>query len=606
MPLSTLPLEQLVAVRPVIRRVWGTFAWNPLGAALLYASVVLLAALTLSPYFAQTWDVATFIQAAHRFTDGGNPADLYAQSRAAQTWPYAYPPLHAVTVALALLIGNILRGLPDYVWARVPALLADVGVGLLLYRIVCARSGDRLVARAAMLLWLFNPILFYNTAVQGHFESEWLLFVLLAYVGLEHSRGILWPTVALAVAVLFKQTAVLFAIPFWAALLTKQRLLANGSADKGAASPWMPVLDSLLLLGFIGVAACLPFLLYSSDFLYMNLVYIGDVPVQTQSWVVGLLGLTRATREALSSDFFLIRYQAFVTIAATLVITWVGQRRRWGLYLTGMLVALAFFLTSKKVMGYYYVMLFPFLLIECLPRRRFDLALITLAATTWISLSPYYAVWGDPDHWWIYALLGSANSVFFLWLGFQMFGGVRRRLREWFEVIRLPWNAWPPLRRFVEADRPIWSRVRGWRGAPVLAEWSQARPVSPAPEIEAAGRADWNNPRVALFVALGLFAVAGLASFLQPLLPPTASPIRAPIVAAGWEWNALIALGALAALSAVMLAGLSQVTRALAPGTIPRGAWGVVLAFVPLFFAVYSLTKESTAIFELVLKTLGA
>jgi len=36
-----------------------------------------------------------------------------------------------------------------------------------------------------------------------------------------------------------------------------------------------------------------------------------------------------------------------------------------------------------------------------------------------------------------------------------------------------------------------------------------------------------------------------------------------------------------------------------------KRTWGIVLLFAPLFFSVYTLTKESTAIFEIVLKTLG-
>ncbi len=60
--------------------------------AILYAGLILTAVLTVNSYFAQTWDVTTFIHAGQRFLDGGTPFDLYAQTRAAQTWPYAYPP----------------------------------------------------------------------------------------------------------------------------------------------------------------------------------------------------------------------------------------------------------------------------------------------------------------------------------------------------------------------------------------------------------------------------------------------------------------------------------------------------------------------------------
>ena len=48
----------------------------------------------------------------------------------------------------------------------------------------------------------------------------------------------------------------------------------------------------------------------------MNLTYVENVPVQTQSWIIGLLGATRTSPDALTSDFFLLRYQTIVTMLA--------------------------------------------------------------------------------------------------------------------------------------------------------------------------------------------------------------------------------------------------------------------------------------------------
>ena len=525
--------------------------------ALLYACTIVVAVLRLNAYFAQTWDVNTFIQAAHRFLDGGNPFDLYAVSRVSQTWPYAYPPLHAFVVAVALFVGGILPLLPDYVWARVPVILADIGVGLALYEIVARQVGDGRLARAALLLWLFNPVAFYNTAVQGHFESEWLLFVILAYALFERSRGIALPAIALAIAFLFKQIAILFAIPLWLMMLKEEseRRRAAGLTPISSLfnQPWARAAASVLVFAAVVGAVCLPYLLYSSDFVYMNLTYVENVPVQTQSWIVGLLGVTRASSDALTSDFFLLRYQTIVTMLAAAAIGFFGARRGFSLYLTATLIALAVFLTSKKVMGYYYVMLFPFLIAEVLPRRRFDLALVSLVATVWVSLSPYYAAWGNPDHWWIYALLGALNSLVFVWLFVQMW--------------RLP----PP-------------------------QPDGARETSPAASAGV-------NLRTVLFVSSGLFASAAWAAFLQPLAQNAASPIRAPVIAPGMEWNALLGFVALLALVVGTLALAARVTRGL--GSLPRAAWGIVLVMTPLFFAAYYLTKESTAIFETALKALG-
>ena len=505
----------------------------------LYASSILLVILAANPYFAQTWDVSTFIQAGHRFLDGGNPFDLYAQTRAAQTWPYAYPPLHALVVALALFGGNVLHLLPDFVWARVPALVADIGIGIFLYAVVERKTTSPLLAQMALVLWLFNPITLYDTAIQGHFESEWLIFVLLAYVRFENSEGrdLVLTSIALAIAVLFKQTAILFAIPLWIFIV----------AGTGPAWPLPRRLRHLVLSGLVfGIVVgviCLPYLLFSSDFLYMNLTYVENIPVQTQSWIVALLGLTRSSGNALTSDFLLLRFQMLGTLLAVAGMAFWAARRGWNLYLTGSLVAIIFFLTSKKVMGYYYVMLFPFLLIECLPRRRFDLLLVAFTATAWISLSPYYAGWASPEHLWIYAVLGTVNSLLFVWMFVQL--------------------------------------VRGPGGKEIPA-----------------------NPRVTLFTTLGLFAAAVLAVFMQPLVQSSGSPIRAPIIMPGMEGSAGLAFVLVVILLTPVLALIARRTREIG-GKVGMAAWGVVWLFVPLFFAVYTLTKESTAILEIALKTLG-
>ena len=500
---------------------------------LAYVAAMIAATLALHPYFSQTWDVATFIHAAQTFADDAHGFDLYAQSRAAQTWPYAYPPLHAFVTALALGIGAVFPVLPDYVWARAPMIAADIGVALVLYRIVRRKTADETLARTALLLWLFNPLTFYDTAVQGHFESEWLVFVLLAFEWFEQDRHPALPALALAVAFLFKQIAIVFMLPVFVAWA--HRWLVKRTIQ--LPNLLLAALTFALVIGGV----CLPFLLYSDDFWFMNLTYVENVPVQTQSWLVAVLGVTRATPNALASDFILLRHQTSVTMLATLIAAFVAARRGWSVYLAATVIALIFFLTSKKVMGYYYVMLFPFLFAEILPRRQTQLAGIALSATTYIALSPYYAAWTNHAHWWTYAILGSLNSAFFVWLGWQL------------------------LRR----------------------------------QNFAAG-----NLRAASVLALGLFAGAVGAALAQPLVASATSPIRAPIVAPGAELNAMVAFGGVLALIVLTLGGAMHATRAWAMRA-PAWIFGVPLLFAPLFFSIYTLTKESTAIFEIALKALG-
>ena len=312
---------------------------------------------------------------------------------------------------------------------------------------------------------------------------------------------------------------------------------------------------SLGILAFIVLLVCLPFLLYSDDFVYMNLTYVENVPVQTHSWIVALLGLTRESSQAMTSDFFLLRYQTIVTMLATVIISFFAARRNFSLYLTATLIALAFFLTSKKVMGYYYVMLFPFLFAELVPQNRWRLLLVTIAVTTWVSLSPFYASWTNHAHWWIYAVLGTLHSLFFIWLFY----------------------------------------ILSFRGA-------ERREILTDAEISRSARNDNDGWLAPLGVTTGLFAASFASAMLQPFTQNTSSPIRAPIIIPGTESTALVAFITIAVLA---IASMIVVARILTKSWQWRIAWSIALIIAPMFFSVYYLTKESTAIFETVLGFLG-
>jgi hypothetical protein len=147
------------------------------------------------------------------------------------------------------------------------------------------------------------------------------------------------------------------------------------------------------------------------------------MPVQTQSAVVWLLGLPEYLTEQTRSSFFLLKYQSIITMTLAALLSFLALRRNPDLFRVGLLVALLFFLTSKKVMGYHYVLVAPFLLIVCLPQRRFDLIGIVLLAASWIVLSPYYAPWARPQHLALYAAIATPNTVLWLWLLWHVWRG---------------------------------------------------------------------------------------------------------------------------------------------------------------------------------------
>lgn len=504
------------------------------GVSLVYALAVITAVLTLNPYFSQTWDVVTFAHAARSFLSGADWAGLYAQSRVERFWPYAYPPLHALVVAPLLAIGG---AVPDWLWARVPPLLADLGVGVLLYSMVARRARERTLARLALVVWLLNPVTFYDTAVQGHFEAEWLFFVLLAYLLAESRRGIVPPTLALGCAFLFKQTSIIFAIPYWLWLVVQ-------SDEKSLPRRVAPGLTSVALFTGAVLVGSLPFLLYSGDYLYMNLQYVAEVPLQTQSWLVALAGI-------FGPDFLLLRYSSLLVLLASVLISYLAIRRGAGLYLIAVLITLSFFLLSKKVVGYYYVMVLPFALIAFLPARRFGLLALLVATGAWISLSPYFASWANPDHLPFYAALGALNSLIYLSLFVYL---------------------WVSYDQF------------------------------PSPQI---GEGVGGGALAFLSVALFLEAVA--AAGLQPLVDSPTSPIRAPIIPPGSESSVLFASVAFVVILLAAFIFSLALTRGRARiVSLPLGALGAIaLVFAPLYFMTFTLTKESTALVEIALRSLG-
>jgi hypothetical protein len=492
--------------------------------SLVYLILVVASVLTLHAYFSQTWDAVTFIKAGKLALSPEWNA-LYALSRAEQTWPLAYPPFHAFLVAPFVSAAGIL---PDYLLVRVPPLLFDLALGILLYLVVAHKSGNRNWARLTLVVWLLNPVTWYDTAVQGHFEAEWLFFVALAYYLYEIRRGWLFPTLALAVAFLFKQNAVLFALPFWAHLLF---------STPGGWSRRIPVLlSSAAAFALPILLVSLPFLSYSNDYWFMVVQYVTEVPLQTQSWLIALA-------VAFGRENLMLQASSALALLTALLISLLAIRRKMDLWFAAFLIVLSFFLLSKKVVGYYYVMILPFALVSLVPTRHFNLLAVIVAATAFISLSPYFADWSNPADSWVYAVFGVANSL--LWLGIL-----------------------------------LWL----WSNHPLAVQFAQ-------------------NARTPAYLSIALFFGAVAASLLQPLIASQSSPIRAPLVASGAEgqtfWIGLV-------LALLVVGGLffsALYTRTIArEQRISRLATAGVLLLAPLYFLTFTLTKESTAALGVILE----
>ena len=139
--------------------------------------------------------------------------------------------MYALVLAPFVWVADWFTGGPANGWGqligmRLPLLMADVGIAILLHRILRRATGERWIGRLGAALWLFNPILFYHTAVQAHLESLWLWPTLAAYAWLQErnqrggSKGsdgsalLWWPIFLFVLAMTVKQSTLLYAVPF--------------------------------------------------------------------------------------------------------------------------------------------------------------------------------------------------------------------------------------------------------------------------------------------------------------------------------------------------------------------------------------------------------
>jgi len=377
-----------------------------MGAGVVYLLVSLGLMVALRREWLANIDVQTFLTAARSFWDGGSPFDLYQVSRESSPWPFAYPPLFAMVIAPFVAVADWLFGvsneaLPALIAMRIPLWAADIAMAALISRVVQRQTKVAWLGRVGALVWLFSPILFYHTTIQAHVEILWLLPVVLAYDGITQGRRDWRAMVLFGVAIAVKQTAVLFALPFGLLLLAERR--------------WREVLLFPLLLVAIFGALSLPFFLHSDDYRYMITEFVADMPVQVQSWQVWTLAFESYRLDQVRTTFPTVQYVLYLTMGVTFLLSVIGlvQRRSW--YTLGMMIALGFFLTAHKAIGYHYPILLLWLILYGFTERQYPAITFALGWTTWVVLSPYYANWVNPAHLGSYALLGTLNSIYYLY-----------------------------------------------------------------------------------------------------------------------------------------------------------------------------------------------
>lgn len=108
---------------------------------------------------------------------------------------------------------------------KIPAILTDLGCAYLIY-LICKNVGEsKRLNKLSVLIFLFLPAAWYNSAFWGQIESIYSFFILLAFLWAMKNK-FLWGTVALGVSALIKPTG-LFVLPIFIIFIFKKKKIID-------------------------------------------------------------------------------------------------------------------------------------------------------------------------------------------------------------------------------------------------------------------------------------------------------------------------------------------------------------------------------------------
>ncbi len=136
--------------------------------ALVVIATTVRVVLMLSTY--GTEDINTWIRAADALARSENP---YVTANL--LWPPLWP-----LIILAVKSISVVSGLEFATWIKLPPVLADVAITLVIYYYFANRRHDERRARRFALIYALNPVTIVVTAVHGQFDSFPTLFLLLS------------------------------------------------------------------------------------------------------------------------------------------------------------------------------------------------------------------------------------------------------------------------------------------------------------------------------------------------------------------------------------------------------------------------------------------
>ncbi len=343
--------------------------------------IFFVACLVRIRYFGQTGkDIYAYEKSAEDLLTGVNPYIWTIKSYSNPDDPgnhgYAYLPLLLYINSFFYVLGTILD-MPFFVLSKIPVLLADLGVGLLLVRYLYGKSFQALLA--ALLFWFWNPyfVLKHNYVYTDPIP---VFLCLLALFYLEKDDVLAGVFLALAVA------AKPFSIVFLPLFLIR------------AAKP----LKLFVASAIVGVVLSIPFLKSWTDFMiYLN----GAVFVHGERFVQGrpFLFFISYYGKIELIRMIPIKIYAYSSVILAWVVSIISHFlwRFKDKYLIGAFSLLVFYFLTPVLNRTYLIWLMPIFIVavyNLFNRKAF--VYYSFLASYWTFYYVYLYYWRDGFHIW--------------------------------------------------------------------------------------------------------------------------------------------------------------------------------------------------------------
>lgn len=374
-------------------------------------------------------DIATYVSWAMTMAREG-PAGFYANAGFID-----YPPGYLLVLWPIGLVAQALGGGDPGAIAtpliKLPPMLADIGVGWLLYRLVLgwawpSRRAEGLALGAAAL-YVLNPVTWYDSALWGQTDAVGSLVLLLGVAALVRGNSEGAALLGVLAALVKPQFGVVL-IPLVAVVLLRRHLLRPGSGPRHA--PWAPAWlrgwlarvqgwPRLITSGVVALVAfhvcSLPFGMGIPDYLELMGRTAGGYEYLTVNafnpWA--LVGLDGNTALAWAMPFWqsdLVPLVAGVSAFAIGALLLVGgflyglgnvlvRDARVTIIVAAIFLAMVFFVLPTRVHERYLMPVFALVPLLAVTSRSWLVALVALSVASLVNLHAVltYDLWGTDN-----------------------------------------------------------------------------------------------------------------------------------------------------------------------------------------------------------------